>query len=744
MKILRIAVNSPLRCLFDYLPPDDPSKQPAPGQRVKIPFGRGKPRIGLIIKLSSATQIPCNRLKKVLQIIDKQPLLTQEQLYLIEWSSRYYHHPIGEVAFISIPPLLRKTEAITVRKDKLWQIAGSAQKDFDINKLARAKKQSLILNFIKQHPNGISQTQINKKFGNSYGPLNALLAKKLIKVQDIPAIVEPYLHQADWHTRSIDQHPIKANAEQQHAIDKIIAASTTHQIFLLDGITGSGKTEIYLQIIQHFLDLGKQILIMTPEIVLLPQLVKTISTKFSKKNIVVLNSGLSGNVRTAGWLAARSGQSTIVLGTRSAVWTPMPNLGMIIIDEEHDISYKQQDKLRYSSRDLALIRGQRKKIPILLGSATPSMESIKNTRDGRYQLLQLSNRVNQIRLPNIYIHDIGDDMMHGAISAHLLKNIKQRLHNKQQTLLFLNRRGYAPVMMCHNCNYIFRCSHCSSYITFHKAKGRLICHHCGYSKNLLAPCPGCSKSLPIKKIGYGTERLLETLSKLLPKARILRIDRDTTQRKGAMESILEDIHAGRADILIGTQMLAKGHHFPRVTLVGIIDTDQALFSLDYRASERMAQIFMQVSGRAGRKDTPGDVIVQTRYPNHPLIKELAGHNYRQFAQLLLKERQQAKLPPFSFQALIRAEAVQKQAAVKFLSIARKELQVIAKNALDIYGPIMAPMEKRGGRYRLQLLIQADNRKAIQKFLSPWITLLDQLPEARGVKWSVDIDPYDIA
>jgi primosomal protein N' (replication factor Y) len=741
MLILRVALNSPLRSLFDYLPPDNYAlKHFAPGQRLQVPFGKSGVRTGIIISLTDTTQIPKHKLKKALALLDEVPLFPTKHLRLMEWASDYYHHPIGDVVFTSIPSSLRKGKAAVIKQEIIWRLTAHGktyQGKLIPDELSRAKKQLAIFQFIKQHEDGTSQTRIQNEFENARTPLNELSAKHLI--EKATAATEKSDEAAPYHNDKA--WTLKPNKEQQHAIDKIIAASTAYHAFLLNGITGSGKTEVYLQLIRHILASGKQVLVLIPEIGLTPQFIERIKERFGD-NVVALHSGLSETERLIAWLKARDGTASVVLGTRSAIWTPIPKLGMIIIDEEHDLSYKQQDGLRYSARDLALIRGQKEKIPVVLGSATPSMESMKNARDGRYQELLLSRRVNNARLPDIHIHDIKNEKMHGAISQYLLKNIEQRLQNKQQTLLFLNRRGYAPVILCHDCGFISQCPRCNVYMTFHKRKNRLHCHHCQHSEHLPNTCPDCSGH-QIIEVGHGTERLEETLAVLLPTAKILRIDRDSTRRKDSMKKMLDDIHAGDADILIGTQMLAKGHHFPDVTLVGIIDADKGLFSVDYRASERMAQILMQVSGRAGRGDAPGTVIVQTHYPEHPLLNKLSLHDYAQFTELLLEERQQTQLPPFSFQALIRAESNQQQVAIQFLNIARTRLQTLAQGKLEIYGPVSAPMEKRAGRYRLQLIIQAERRQTIKKFLTPWIEGLVKLPEARKVRWSVDIDPQDM-
>lgn len=740
MKILRIAVHAPMRCLFDYLPPkiNYPAKFLS-GQRVRIPFGKKDAvRIGLIIELADNTEVPAHKLKVVLELLDLYPVLTAEQLQLIRWACRYYHHPIGEVAFSAMPVLLRMGKPAQIKRENYWCLT-ECGKTMPEDQLVRAKKQLAILEFIKQYPSGVSQKNIYKQFGQSRNVLNGLVDKQCITLIEMPQkqfgsdLTRP--PQAQFFTS------LKLNVEQQHAVDAISDCLTRYQVFLLDGITGSGKTEVYMRVIRKVLDMGKQALVMTPEIGLTPQLIALFTMRFQEE-VVVLHSNLSDSVRLSGWLKTATGKAMIILGTRSAVWAPMKNLGVIIVDEEHDLSYKQHEGLRYSAKDLSLIRARDKKIPVILGSATPALESIKNMQDGRYQELRLPYRVSDTSLPNVHICDVRNMTMHGVISKYLAEHIGKHLQQGNQILLFLNRRGYAPAMLCHGCGFIFQCSRCSAYLIFHKLKKKLVCHHCDKTQLLPKQCPECYGA-KIIEIGHGTERLEETIAMLFPNVKIARIDRDTTQGKGRMQKILEGIHSGDADILIGTQMLAKGHHFPAVTLVGIIDADNGLFNVDYFANERMAQMFVQVSGRAGRGDLAGTVIVQTHCPSHPYWRKLAQHDYRGLSELLLAERLQAGLPPFSFQVLMRAESQQAEHAKQFLVAAKKELQMLAQETLEIYGPIPSLLEKRAAYYRWQLVIQAKSRAVIMQCMTPLVGILGTLLVSRKVKWSVDIDPKDM-
>ncbi len=668
MPILRIAVNSPMRRLFDYLPPEHcPSGHHLLGHRLRVPFGKKNARVGIVVAISKQTDVPQHKLKKALAQLDDTPLFPPEHLQWLQWVSDYYHHPIGDVVFGAIPSRLRQGKPATLTTPP----PGSPT-----------------------HDRGVSL----------------------------------------W----------APNTAQKLAVDTIAANPATYQTFLLHGITGSGKTEVYLHTMRALLDLGKQVLVLVPEIGLTPQFVEHIKKSFIEM-VAVIHSGLSDGENLRSWLSARHGDAAIILGTRSAIWTPIKNLGVIIVDEEHDLSYKQQEGLRYSARDLAIIRGQRANVPVVLGSATPSMESMLNADNGRYQLLQLTHRINHAKLPAIQINDIRHEKMHGAISHALLQEIKSCLHREQQVLLFLNRRGYAPVMLCDQCDRIATCPRCDAYMTFHKTKRQLRCHHCDHRELSPPICAHCPDS-PLVAIGHGTERIEETLAELIPDAHSLRIDSDSTRPKKAAQQMFDEIKAGTANILIGTQMLVKGHHFPKIALVGIINTDAGLFSADYRASERMAQMLVQISGRAGRDhdgDTVSKVIVQTRFPEHPLLNELARYDYRQFAKRVLTERQEAQLPPFSFQALIRAEANRKDKAREFLNHAHQTLQAADDPALDLYGPVPAPMGKRAGRYRFQLLLQAVLRRTLKHHLATWIATLADSPATRQVRWSVDVDPQSM-
>ena len=730
--ILRIAINTPLRRLFDYLPPGD--CQPAqiiPGQRLRVPFGTSKEKIGLLVEIASESEVAPHKLKNAIEIIDGKPIFDLQHLRFLIWASDYYQHPPGEVMLGTLPKLLSNGSLASRKRIHYWKLeSGKVNKPDDV--FVNAPLKSAILKLIRSNPDGVSEETIRKNFKNWRKPLLSLSESGWI-------VSFPNDLSGD---KCPDQNrdTFRLNTEQENAVSTIISAGKSYQAFLLNGITGSGKTEVYLHSIRERINQGLQALVLVPEIALTPQFIERFESRLNIKT-GLLHSGLTDRERLETWLGARDGDIRIVIGTRSAIWTPFKQLGIIIVDEEHDLSYKQQEGFRYSARDLALFRAHQNNIPIVLGSATPSLESIQNVVNKRYREIKLTKRTGNAFLPKINILDIRRCPMDGALSKPLLEIIHQHLEKDQQILLFLNRRGYAPVMMCHNCGWIVKCPRCNIQMTYHKHINKLCCHHCQHQDRLIKKCPECSNQ-KIIEIGHGTQRLTETLENNFPNAKIMRIDRDSTRRKGTIQSMLENAQRGNIDILIGTQMLAKGHHFPKVTLVGIIDADQGLYSADFRAGERMAQIIMQVSGRAGRAEDSGTVIIQTHHPDHPLLTTLAGHNYEILSKLMLDERKQTMLPPFSFQVLLRAEANQQYKINHFLHEARNLLSA-SDTQLQVFGPITAPIEKRAGRYRMQLLLQLHNRKHLRKILEPWVISLESLPGGRKVRWSLDIDPQDM-
>ncbi|MEX2524631.1 MAG: primosomal protein N' [Gammaproteobacteria bacterium] len=728
--ILRVALPVPLRRLFDYLPGDvEPEYGWVPGLRLQVPFGR-KQMTGILAGVAESSDLPRTKLKRIGTVLDEAPIISETDMQLLEWAAAYYHYPPGEVICLFLPSLLRQGRAARKSTVPLWMIAEQAAELPE--ELQRAPKQLRIARLLQEYPEGLSPDILSAHFSNWHTPMKALLEKGLVKQRRVSA-GGPIRKEGPPATMEL-------NPEQREAVERIAAEFGKAARFLLDGITGSGKTEVYVELIKSVIEAGKQALVLVPEIGLTPQFIARLRDRL-QAHIVIMHSGLTENQRLQGWLEARDGSAAVILGTRSAVWTPMKNAGLIIVDEEHDPSFKQQESFRYSARDVAIKRASLIKIPIVLGSATPSMESLHNALSGKYRRLVLQQRVGKALPPQMATVDLRNRSMHGALSDVLITAIREQLTNRQQVLLFLNRRGFSPVLMCHHCGWTATCPRCAIPMTYHKQRNSILCHHCGSQAPAASVCGECGMA-ELVQVGYGTERLTEALGEVFPEARILRIDRDSTRRKGALEQMVEEIHAGEADILVGTQMLAKGHHFPDLTLVGIIDADRGLFSADFRASERMAQQIMQVSGRAGRASRPGTVLIQTHYPDHPLLNTLIRQGYHAFADVLLEERKLTGLPPFSFLALLSAEDYDDKTPVTFLNEARAGLRQAGPD-LEIMGPVPAPMEKRAGRFRFQLLIQSATRAYLHNVLRDWCPALENLDSARKVRWSLDVDPQDL-
>lgn len=665
-KFLRIVIPSPLWQLFDYLPLEttDFSKL-QPGVRIKVPFGR-RELIGILLTVSNQTEFPISRLKSIIEIIDEDPLLPQNLLKLYQWASDYYHYPLGEVIFGTLPKNLRK-------------------------------------------------------------PIRKKITKPISSPVD-ESVVSTSL-------------PFSLNNDQQIAVDAI---TDTHNFktFLLAGITGSGKTEVYLQCIANLLQQGKQALVLVPEIGLTPQTVSRFKSRF-KVPVAVLHSALGDKKRAETWLQAKNGEAAIIIGTRSAIFTPLQNPGIIILDEEHDLSFKQQSGFRYSARDLAIVRGRLENIPVVLGSATPSLESLYNAKRGRYQQLELAVRAGDAQLPEIKLLDLRGQKLQGGLSPLLLTTLREQLNQGRQVLLFLNRRGFAPVLMCHSCGWLAHCQHCSARLTIHRKPPRLQCHHCGASQKPPKICENCHQSELIP-LGQGTERLEEVLQAEFPNFPILRIDRDNVRGKGQMDKLLEQMYSQEASILVGTQMLAKGHHLPNLSLVAIVDMDGGLFSTDFRATERMSQLLIQVAGRAGREKITGQVYIQTHHPDHPLLKLLLEQHYFSLTDKLLAERKSAQLPPYAHLALLRVEASNLKENFAYLEEAKHFANRLNVKEVVLWGPVPAPMERKAGRYRAQLLFQTNSRQALQRLLLPLSRELNQFKLSNKVRWSLDIDPQDMS
>ncbi|HHH39996.1 MAG TPA: primosomal protein N' [Sedimenticola sp.] len=730
-QILRIAIPAPLRSLFDYLPPPGiRPEQLVPGKRLLVPFGRGQ-RCGILISVAPDSELPRNRLKAAVALLDDEPLFTPLDLELLQWAARYYRYPPGEVISGALPVRLRDGQPLAAVKPLGWRLTELAG-GLDAAALARAPRQAAMLEFLRERPDGASRAEIRIAFGSC--------SKVLQSMEQKGWVVTCELEEKTGTGGAPVAGPVQ-NSGQRAAVEAVTSRLQGFGPFLLDGVTGSGKTEVYLCLIEKVLASGRQVLVLVPEIGLTPQLLRRLGRRLGAP-MAVLHSGLPALERERGWNQARCGHARLVLGTRSAIFTPMPQLGLIVVDEEHDLSYKQQEGFRYSARDLALVRARLQDCPVVLGSATPSLESLHNASTGRYRHLLLPQRAGGASPPAIDLLDVRSVRLESGVSPTLMRMLGEELAAGNQVLLFLNRRGYAPVLTCHDCGWVAQCTRCDARMTLHLEKRLLWCHHCGSQRPLDDRCPECGGT-ELRSLGQGTERLEATLARRFPGVGIVRIDRDTTSRRGSLERLLREIRDGKHSLLLGTQMLSKGHHFPDVTLVGILDVDQGLFGADYRASERMAQQIVQVAGRAGRADKPGRVIIQTRHPEHPLLRLLLREGYGAFARAALEERCETHLPPYSSQALLRAESPREEAPAAFLEEAAALAYRQGGRGVELWGPVPAPMERRAGRYRAHLLLQADRRSELQALLELWLPGVEALKSARRVRWSLDVDPQEM-
>ncbi|MCX4026479.1 primosomal protein N' [Endozoicomonas sp. SM1973] len=736
---LQVALPVPFRRLFDYHTPHRWNGQPLqPGIRVKVSFGN-RQLIGVLISTTHQSDWPANKLKPVLELIDEQPLIPPELLKLCQWTAKYYHHSLGETLQVALPAVLRQGKTAGYGTATKYS-AAAADQDQTIA-LSRAPKQLAAYKALLEHPSGLTLAGL-KGLGIASHIIQGLRQKQLIIAVEArePATAKP------WPNSLLRQPALSLNPAQQQAVTKVSQLLGQFCCFLLQGVTGSGKTEVYLQIIEACLKQKRQALVLIPEIGLTPQTLQRFQARFSVP-IATLHSNLTDLERWQAWQAAASGQAGIVIGTRSAIFTPLAKPGVIIIDEEHDGSFKQQDNLRYSARDVAVYRANQLQTPIVLGSATPALESLYNAAMGRYQKLELPDRAGDAKPPAINMLDLKGKPLSDGLALDLQPLIASHLTKGNQVLVFINRRGFAPTLICHECGWLSDCSHCDAHLTLHRYPPLLRCHHCGIEESIPTLCPQCQQN-SLHPVGTGTERCEATLSQWFPETELVRIDRDTTQRKNAMQELLEKIHQEKPAILLGTQMLAKGHHFPKVSLVVVVDADSGLFSADFRGVEKLAQLLTQVAGRAGRAATEGEVIIQTHQPDHKMLQRLQAGLYGELTQSLLKERQGLSLPPFGYMVLLRAESPHQQKAEALLNEACQEVQQTEVTAsllssVEVLGPLPAPMEKRQGRFRYQLVLHARQRQPLHQLTHMLIQCLENNKLSRQVRWSVDVDPQDM-
>ena len=725
MNILRVALDLPLPRVFDYRA--DTATLADIGMRVLVPFGN-KQMIGVIVGLAENSQVESGKLKPALRILRETIALSRDWLELAQFCSDYYHRPLGEVIFNGLPLRLRKPGATPeIHAAAAYRLSTSGREAL-AQLPARAKVKRALLETLAQSDS--AEALLRAQSPSAKDALAELVSAGWIERYRLPP-------QAG-ERRFVEN--VALNEEQQQVLAQIESAGPGYRVFLLHGITGSGKTEIYLRLIARTVAAGKQALVLVPEISLTPRLEQEFRERFPDAPLVSLHSGLADGERTQHWLQAQSGAAAIVLGTRLAVFAPLPGLALIVVDEEQDASFKQQDGVRYSARDVAVFRAHQAGIPIVLGSATPALETYAHALSGRYQLLRLSQRaVPQAQLPLVHTVDMRKHKLEDGLAPPLLEALQQRLARGEQSLVFLNRRGYAPVLMCPACDWVSGCRRCSTRMVLHLADKQLRCHHCGASTPIPRHCPSCGNA-DIHPFGRGTQRLEATLGAHFPQARVLRIDSDSTRSKGSFSRMLGEIQAGRADILVGTQILAKGHDFPKLTLVAVLNADSALYSADYRAPERLFAQLVQVAGRAGRAGLSGEVLIQTQYPRHPLYLALAQHDYPGFARTLLAEREQAGFPPYVFEAVLRAEAEKLDSALEFLRAAAA-LAGPPPEGITLYDAVPMSVTRLAERERAQLLLQAASRKMLQAYLAAWSAKLHALPQ-RSVRWHVDVDPIE--
>ncbi|SOD54828.1 replication restart DNA helicase PriA [Pseudoxanthomonas wuyuanensis] len=722
--ILQIALPVPLPRAFDYLPPAGHDACASDvGRRVRVPFGN-RELVGVVAGTGPAAA-QASDLRQAIAFLDQAPLLHGELLESLRWLARYTHAPLGEVFATALPAILRHGEPLPETHTPAWRLTAAGQAG--VVRLRAGTRPRRLADLLAPAP--ISEDSLDLKMDQWRSAARALGKRGFAERIALPA-----------HGLVADRLPGPVlNPEQQAAVDAV-RASEGFAAWLLDGVTGSGKTEVYLAAIADCLAHGRQVLVLVPEIGLTPQ---TLARFRSRLGVPVhaLHSGLNDGERARAWMAAARGEARVIVGTRSAVFVPLPEPGLIVIDEEHDGSYKQLDGIRYHARDFALVRAKALDVPVLLGSATPSLETLHNANGGRYGYLRLGQRAGDAQPPQVRVLDVRKRALVAGLSPEMLQAIGNALQAGGQVLVFKNRRGYAPVLLCHDCGWTAHCRRCDSAMTVHAGGRRLQCHHCGARQAAPPACPDCG-GLALQPQGIGTERLEEALRERFPDVPVVRIDRGTTQRRDGLGKLLASVGQLPA-ILIGTQILAKGHDLPHLTLVVVVGVDEGLFSSDFRAGEKLVQQLIQVAGRAGRASKRGEVWLQTHHPEHPLLNTLIAGGYRAFAEGELALREAAGFPPYAHLALLRAEAQRVEAVQAFLSAARRALAAAGSDGIELHGPLPAPMPRRAGMQRMQLLLSAPQRRGLHRLLDAALPAVYELPEARKVRWSLDVDPVDL-
>jgi primosomal protein N' (replication factor Y) len=726
--ILQVALDTPLRRVFDYLPPSAAQEMPRLGVRVLVPFGRQR-LIGILVGIVSESLLPLAKLKAAHEFLDRDPVFDPVTFDLLRWATDYYHHAIGEVYAAALPASMRSGQPAAASAE-LFSLTDQGREELNHPSSKRAPQQRALLAWLAARGPATAD-EASGSFKHAL--LKSLAARGWIEART--SIARAKLPPVQTHPGEL-----ALTGAQAQAVDGILATLSTFNAHLLYGVTGSGKTEVYLRVIAAAIAAGGQALVLVPEIALTPQLVDRFRRRFGA-GVAVVHSGLTDSERRDAWRAAHGGEARIVIGTRSAVFTSMPMLALIVVDEEHDASYKQHEGFRYSARDLAVMRARGADVPVILGSATPSLETLENAASGRYIKHMLPQRPGAAQPPRMSLIDLRRHAAEQGVSTPAMQAIDQHLKAGGQIIVFLNRRGYAPSLFCNSCGWVAPCAHCDARMTLHRRARQLRCHHCGAQAPVPTVCGSCGQAL--LPVGQGTERVEETLARFFPDAPLARLDRDSAAARGSVQTVLERVHSGEARILIGTQMLTKGHHFPDVTLVVILDADQGLFASDFRATERLAQTITQVAGRAGREARAGEVMIQTEFPEHPLLNRLIAEGYENFALSALQERREAGWPPFSRLALLRAEAKDSAALDAFLRAAAAAGAASGEGAIKILGPAAALIARRADHFRAHLLIETAVRSTLQRFLGRWLPKVENLPHPGGLRWSIDVDPLEV-
>ncbi|MES2683276.1 MAG: primosomal protein N' [Pseudomonadota bacterium] len=713
---LAVALPLPLSQSFDYLVPTG-SGPILPGMRVEVPFG---PRrlIGLVVRAPGQVADDGRQYKCINRVLDSRPVAPAEWLETLRWAASYYQHPLGEVIDAALPPALREGRPAEL----------PLKTTLTLTEAGRAAVQTLPAR--------------SQRLRLTLQQLAAGEAPQLEAASRRRLLTEGWALEVPAPPPQVVPGPRPQLTIAQAEALKALRDGDGFSVSLLEGVTGSGKTELYLRLAEDALARGQQVLILCPEIGLTPQLTQRFVSRFGPV-VAGYHSGMGDADRNRAWLGVREGHVRILVGTRSAVFAPFQTLGLVIVDEEHDASYKQQEGFRYHARDLALVRARATGAAVVLGSATPALETLANAKAGRYRLVQLSERITGLAPPVAQVIDVNIYPTQHGLSEPLALAIGRHLDAGGQALLFINRRGYSPTLLCDSCHWIAPCPRCDARLNLHRGEGALRCHHCGYAARPPRECPSCGgkKLVPV---GEGAERVEEALKNRFPGKRVERFDTDRLRAAGQLETLLNDVRERRVDVLVGTQMLAKGHDFPALSLVGVINADQALFSSDFRALERLGQLLTQVAGRAGRSvEAPiaPEVFIQSREPKHPNLVALLRDGYAALAETLLRERADAGLPPSAHLALLRVEATERSKADAFLDAAKASFP--NTRSVQLLGPAPAPMQRRDGRARAQLLLSSTSRPAMQRVLAAWLPAVQALPGAKALRWSIDVDPVDL-